>query len=85
MSRQTAWSDYNKALRRILDSVKDPGTEIEVHGITKIGGVADQFHYLDYLESGEVMTNVQVAMRRGFDAFLATQFPRPGHASSPQP
>ena len=24
MSRQKAWSDYNKALRRILDSVKDP-------------------------------------------------------------
>jgi hypothetical protein len=70
MSRQKAWSDYNQTLRRILDSVKDPGTEIEGHGITKIGGVTDQFHYLDYLESGEVMTNVQDAMRRGFDAFL---------------
>jgi allantoin racemase len=78
MSRQKAWSDYNKALRRILDSVKDPGTEIEVHGITKIGGVADQFHYLDYLESGEVMTNVQVAMRRGFDAFLIGNIGDPG-------
>ena len=82
MSRQKAWSDYNKALRRILDSVKDPGTEIEVHGITKIGGVADQFHYLDYLESGEVLTNVQVAMRRGFDAFLIGNIGDPGlHAA----
>lgn len=78
MSRQKAWSDYSKALRRILDSVKDPGTEIEVHGITKVGGVADQFHYLDYLESGEVMTNVQVAMRRGFDAFLIGNIGDPG-------
>lgn len=78
MSRQKAWSDYNKALRRILDSVKDPDTEIEVHGITKIGGVADQFHYLDYLESGEVMTNVQVAMKRGFDAFLIGNIGDPG-------
>ena len=78
MSRQKAWSDYNKALRRILDSVKDTGTEIEVHGITKIGGVADQFHYLDYLESGEVMTNVQVAMKRGFDAFLIGNIGDPG-------
>ena len=78
MSRQKAWGDYNKALRRILDSVRDPDTEIEVHGITKIGGVADQFHYLDYLESGEVMTNVQVAMRRGFDAFLIGNIGDPG-------
>jgi hypothetical protein len=39
MSRQKAWSDYSRALRRILDSVKDPGTEIEVHGITQVGGV----------------------------------------------
>lgn len=78
MSRQKAWSDYNQALRRILDSVKDPGTEIEVHGITKIGGVADQFHYLDYLESGEVMTNVQEATRRGFDAFLIGNIGDPG-------
>ena len=78
MSRQKAWSDYNKALRGILDRVKDPGTEIEVHGITRIGGVADQFHYLDYLESGEVMTNVQVAMKRGFDAFLIGNIGDPG-------
>lgn len=78
MSRQKAWGDYNKALRRILDSVKDPDTEIEVHGITKVGGIADQFHYLDYLESGEVMTNVQVAMKRGFDAFLIGNIGDPG-------
>jgi allantoin racemase len=78
MSRQKAWSDYNKALRGILDRVKDRDTEIEVHGITKIGGVADQFHYLDYLESGEVMTNVQVAMKRGFDAFLIGNIGDPG-------
>ncbi len=82
MSRQEAWSDYNKALRRILDSVKDADTEIEVHGITKVGGIADQFHYLDYLESGEVMTNVQVAMKRGFDAFLIGNIGDPGlHAA----
>lgn len=78
MSRQAAWSDYNAALKRILDSVKDPGTEIEIHGITKIGGTTPQFHYLDYLETGEVLTNVQTAMRRGFDAFLIGNVGDPG-------
>ncbi len=70
MSRQKAWSAYNVALREILDKIKDPDTEIDVHGITKIGGVADQYHYLDYLESGEVLENVQHAVRGGYDAFL---------------
>jgi len=69
MSKQKAWSAYNQALRGILEQVKDPDTEIEVHGITKIGGVADQYHYLDYLESGEVLENVQHAVRGGYDAF----------------
>lgn len=78
MSRQAEWSDYSSALRRILDRIKDPDTEIEVHGITKIGGVADQFHYLDYLETGEVLENVQTAVKRGFDAFLIGNIGDPG-------
>jgi len=78
MSRQKAWGHYNEALRRILDRVKDPDTESEVHGIPKRGGLADQFHYLDYLESGEVMENVQIATRRGFDAFLIGNIGDPG-------
>lgn len=82
MSRERAWSDYNRALRRVLDRVKDPDTEIEVHGITKVGGVADQFHYLDYLETGEVLENVQTAMRRGFDAFLIGNIGDPGLAAA---
>ena len=49
MSRQKAWGEYSAALARILDSARDPGTEIDVHGITKIGGTTPQFHYLDYL------------------------------------
>ncbi len=78
MSRQRAWSHYNDALRRILDRIRDPDTEMEVHGITKVGGVADQFHYLDYLETGEVLENVHTAVRRGFDAFLIGNIGDPG-------
>jgi allantoin racemase len=78
MSRQKAWGSYNEVLRRILNQIKDPDTEIEVHGITKIGGLADQFRYLEYLETGEVMENVQTAMRNGFDAFLIGNIGDPG-------
>jgi len=79
MSRfETKWKSYPKYLRRILDQVKDPETEIEVHGITKIGGFADQYRYLEYLETGEVMENVHTALKRGFDAFLIGNIADPG-------
>lgn len=78
MSRQKAWGEYNAALRRILDSVKDPGTQIDVHGITKIGGTTPQYHYLDFLETGEVLENVQTAVTRGYDAFLVGNVGDPG-------
>ena len=83
MSRfQTKWKSYPKYLRQILDQVKDPNTEIEVHGITKIGGFADQYRYLEYLETGEVMENVHTAMERGFDAFLIGNIADPAYASA---
>jgi allantoin racemase len=79
MSRfETKWKSYPKYLRRILDQVKDPDTEIEVHGITKIGGFADQYRYLEYLETGEVMENMHTALAQGFDAFLIGNIADPG-------
>ena len=82
MSRQTEWGGYPAVLRSILDKVKDPGTEIHVAGITETGGVGDQFRYLEYLETGEVLKNVQRAMREGFDAFLIGNIADPGlHAA----
>jgi allantoin racemase len=78
MSRSAAWGQYHPVLRRIIDAVREPETEVELHGITKVGGVADQYRYLEYLESGEVMENVQTAMARGFDAFLIGNIADPG-------
>jgi len=78
MSRQKAWGSYSIVLKRILDQVKDSGTEIAVHGITKIGGLADQYRYLEYLETGEVMQNVHTAIEKGYDAFLIGNIADPG-------
>lgn len=78
MTREGTWPHYQDALRRILEESKDPDTEIEMHGITKVGGVADQFRYLDYLETAELLENCQQAMRKGFDAFLIGNIGDPG-------
>ena len=73
-----AWGAYPRTLRAILDKVKEPDTEIEVHGITDVGGAGDQFRYLEFLETGEVLRNVHTAMERGFDAFLIGNIGDPG-------
>lgn len=78
MSRTQAWGQYHPVLRRIVDKIKDPDTTVEIHGITKIGGVADQYRYLEYLETGEVLENVQRAQDEGFDAFLIGNIADPG-------
>ncbi len=78
MSRQTEWGGYPRVLRGILDKVRDPDTEIHVAGITEIGGVGDQFRYLEYLETGEVLKNVHRAVHEGFDAFLIGNIADPG-------
>jgi allantoin racemase len=78
MSRTQAWGQYHPVLRRIVDKVKDADTTVEIHGITKIGGVADQYRYLEYLETGEVLDNVQRAQDEGFDAFLIGNIADPG-------
>ncbi|MGE0225163.1 MAG: aspartate/glutamate racemase family protein [Acetobacteraceae bacterium] len=78
MTRQAEWGTYPQVLRGILDRVKDPDTEIHVAGITEIGGVGDQFRYLEYLETGEVLKNVHRAQREGFDAFLIGNIADPG-------
>lgn len=73
-----AWGGYPAALRAVLDKVKAPGTEIEVHGITRVGGAGDQYRYLEFIETAEVLENVHTAMARGFDAFLIGNICDPG-------
>src|SRR3546814_753103 len=78
MSRSAAWGLYHTVLTKLIETTKDPGTVVELHGITKIGGIADQYRYLEYLETGEVMENVQTAVENGFDAFVIGNIADPG-------
>jgi allantoin racemase len=78
LTREAAWPGYNRALRALLERAKDPDTRIEVHGIAKRGGIGDQYRYLEFIEAGEVLENVERATREGFDAFLIGNIGDPG-------
>jgi allantoin racemase len=78
MSRLSAWGGYPRVLRGILEKARDPETEIHLAGITDVGGIGDQFRYLEFLETGEVLKGVHQAVREGFDAFLIGNIADPG-------
>lgn len=78
LTRHDAWPAYNMALRKVLDLVKDEGTQIDVHGIEARGGIGDQYRYLEFIEAHEVLSNVERATREGYDAFLIGNIGDPG-------
>jgi allantoin racemase len=78
MTRMAEWGGYPAALRGILDRLSDSDMQIHIAGITQIGGVGDQYRYLEFLETGEVLTNVQHAVQDGFDAILIGNIADPG-------
>ncbi len=78
MTRMSEWGAYPRVLRAILDTVKDPGTEITVAGITDVGGAGDQYRYLEFLETAEVLRNAHRAQAEGYDAFLIGNIADPG-------
>jgi len=78
LTRPDAWPAYNAALRSVLDRIKSHDVQIEVHGIEARGGIGDQYNYLEFIETQEVLSNVERATREGFDAFLIGNIGDPG-------
>jgi len=78
MTRPAAWPAYNAALREVLSAAADRDTQIDIHGIEKRGGIGDQFRALEFIETHEVLENVERATQEGYDAFLIGNICDPG-------
>ena len=78
VTREGSFPSYRSTLQRLLDAAVSPGTEIEVHGIERQGGTGDQYRYLAFLETVEILENVHKAQEQGFDGFLIGNLFDPG-------
>lgn len=78
MTDLRAFPAYHRALRLLLDRVKDAETVIDLHGMTELGGIGDQYRYLEFLETAEVIRNVHRAIEQKYDAFLIGNILEPG-------
>ena len=78
VTRNGRFPAYNDVLRRVIDRAKEPDTIVEIHGIERQGGTGDQYRYLAFLQSVEILENVHRAIEEGFDAFLIGNIGNPG-------
>jgi len=72
--RESLFGSYFTQLKKIIDHAKDDSTVVDLYGITKIGGLGKQHHYLEYLQTAEVLENVAKASELGYDGFVIGHF-----------
>jgi allantoin racemase len=78
VTREGAFPTYRATLGRLLDAASGPDVQIDVHGIRRQGGTGDQYRYLAFLETVEILENVHLAQEQGYDAFLIGNLFDPG-------
>ena len=61
-----------------METAAAPGTEIEVSGLSPHRAVADQYRYLELLDTVEATENGLRAEREEYDAFLVGNIFEPG-------
>jgi len=78
VSRRSETGPYAQRLGAILKGAVAPGTEIDVLGLSPGRAIADQYRYLEFLDTGEILDNGLRAEREGYDAFLIGNIFEPG-------
>jgi len=77
-SRRSTDGPYAQKLAAILNGAAAPGTTIEVHGLDPGKAIADQYRYLEFRDTAEILDNGLKAEREGYDAFLIGNIFEPG-------
>src|SRR5260221_8085983 len=78
VARRSESGPYARALAAIVRDAAEPGTEIDVHGLSPGKAIADQYRYLELLDTAEVLDNGLRAECEGYDAFLIGNVFEPG-------
>jgi allantoin racemase len=68
---------YADALHAMVERYKAPGVTVEIHG-TKVGGLADQYRYYEFLETKDIIDTLPQVKASGVDALLIGNILDPG-------
>ena len=72
MGANPIWNDYEISLRRHLQRVARPGTEIALHGTSVFSGRTRSYQYDVYLHTHEIIEKAIEAEKAGYDAYVQT-------------
>jgi allantoin racemase len=78
VARRSESGPYARALTKVLTEAAAPGVEIGVFGLSPGRALADQYRYLEHLDTGEILDNGLRAEKEGYDAFLIGNVFEPG-------
>ena len=78
VARRSETGPYARNLASILRDAAEPDTQIDVFGLGSGKAIADQYRYLELLDTAEVLDNGLRAEREGYDAFLIGNVFEPG-------
>ena len=78
VARRSESGLYAQALMKILQDAAAPDTSLSVHGLGAGKAIADQYRFLELLDTQEILENGLRAENDGYDAFLIGNVFEPG-------
>lgn len=78
VARRSSTGSYAQSLNRLLHRSAAPGTTVDVHGLSEGAAIADQYRYLEHVDTQEILSNGLRAEKEGYDAFLIGNIFDPG-------
>ncbi|MBV8088096.1 MAG: hypothetical protein JO139_00715 [Alphaproteobacteria bacterium] len=78
VSRGSRDGAYGRLLKRIVEGAAAPATAISVNGLSPHRAIAEQYRYLEFLDTAEVLENGLRTESEGYDAFLIGNIFDPG-------
>jgi hypothetical protein len=70
VARQSSTGLYAQSLKQVLSRSAAPGTIFDIHGLSAGAAIADQYRYIEHLDTQEILSNGLRAEQAGYDAFL---------------
>src|SRR3954463_9908845 len=78
VARRSGSGLYAQSLSQLLTRSAAPGTTVDVHGLREGAAIADQYRYLEYLDTQQILLNGLRAEQEGYDAVLIGNIFDPG-------
>jgi allantoin racemase len=78
VARRSTTGLYARSLNELLAHSAAPGTTVDVFGLSEGAAIADQYRYLEVMDTREILVNGLRAEKEGYDALLIGNIFEPG-------